>query len=87
MDGSWTSAILAASQTSLRFMQSWHLWTIIGLLLLILEMLIPAFFFASFGVAARDGEAEQPDGESLLKRADEALYRAKQGGRDRVTRV
>ncbi len=35
-----------------RFMQSWHLWTIIGLLLLILEMLIPAFFFASFGVAA-----------------------------------
>lgn len=33
-------------------MQPWHLWTIIGLLLLMLEMLTPAFFFASFGVAA-----------------------------------
>ena len=33
-------------------MQPWHLWTIAGLLLLILEMLTPAFFFASFGVAA-----------------------------------
>ncbi len=33
-------------------MESWHLWTITGLLLLILEMLIPAFFFASFGLAA-----------------------------------
>jgi len=39
---------------------------------------------ASLGVAARDGQADQPDAESLLKRADEALYRAKQGGRDRV---
>lgn len=33
-------------------MQSWHLWTIAGLLLLILEMLTPAFFFASFALAA-----------------------------------
>ena len=33
-------------------MQPWHLWTIAGLLLLILEMLTPAFFFASFGLAA-----------------------------------
>lgn len=33
-------------------MQPWHLWTIAGLLLLILEMLTPAFFFASFAVAA-----------------------------------
>ncbi len=33
-------------------MQPWHLWTIAGLLLLILEMVTPAFFFASFGVAA-----------------------------------
>jgi membrane protein implicated in regulation of membrane protease activity len=33
-------------------MHSWHLWTITGLLLLILEMLTPAFFFASFGLAA-----------------------------------
>jgi membrane protein implicated in regulation of membrane protease activity len=33
-------------------MQPWHLWTIFGLLLLILEMLVPAFFFASFGAAA-----------------------------------
>lgn len=33
-------------------MQPWHFWTIAGLLLLILEMLTPAFFFASFGVAA-----------------------------------
>ena len=39
---------------------------------------------ASLGVAARDGQGDQPDAESLLKRADEALYRAKQGGRDRV---
>jgi len=33
-------------------MQSWHLWTITGLLLLIFEMVLPAFFFASFGLAA-----------------------------------
>jgi membrane protein implicated in regulation of membrane protease activity len=33
-------------------MQPWHLWTIAGLLLIILEMLTPAFFFASFGLAA-----------------------------------
>ncbi|MDB6072182.1 MAG: rane protein implicated in regulation of rane protease [Verrucomicrobiales bacterium] len=33
-------------------MQSWHLWTIAGLLMIILEMLTPAFFFASFGLAA-----------------------------------
>jgi len=33
-------------------MQSWHLWTITGLLLLIFEMVLPAFFFASFGIAA-----------------------------------
>lgn len=33
-------------------MQAWHLWTITGLLLLILEMLTPAFFFASFAAAA-----------------------------------
>lgn len=33
-------------------MQSWHLWTIAGLLLIILEMVTPAFFFASFAVAA-----------------------------------
>lgn len=33
-------------------MQSWHLWIIAGLLLIILEMLTPAFFFASFSLAA-----------------------------------
>lgn len=33
-------------------MQTWHLWTIFGLLLIIVEMVTPAFFFASFGVAA-----------------------------------
>ncbi|MES2708290.1 MAG: NfeD family protein [Verrucomicrobiota bacterium] len=33
-------------------MQTWHLWTIAGLVLIILEMVTPAFFFASFSVAA-----------------------------------
>ncbi|RYD33524.1 MAG: NfeD family protein [Verrucomicrobiaceae bacterium] len=33
-------------------MQSWHLWTIAGLVLITLEMVTPAFFFASFSAAA-----------------------------------
>jgi len=39
---------------------------------------------ASFGVACYDAFAEELTAESLLSRADEALYRAKEGGRDRV---
>ena len=33
-------------------MENWHLWTIAGILLLIVEMLTFSFFAASFGVAA-----------------------------------
>ena len=39
---------------------------------------------ASMGLATREGKEESPDAEELLKHADEALYRAKQGGRNRV---
>jgi|GEM_PF-1765459 len=38
----------------------------------------------SFGVAALPGDADRPD--DLLRRADEALYAAKAGGRGRVAR-
>jgi len=39
---------------------------------------------ASMGVSARDGQGEIPHAEDLLKYADEALYRAKQTGRNKV---
>jgi len=42
----------------------------------------PLQMTVSIGCASAHGEEEQP--ESLLKRADEALYRAKRAGRNQV---
>ena len=39
---------------------------------------------ASFGVASLEGRDKQASIVKLLQRADEALYRAKQAGRNRV---
>ncbi len=45
----------------------------------------PVRVTASFGVAARPpGEADSPDAEALLARADACLYQAKAAGRNRV---
>lgn len=38
----------------------------------------------SIGVAEERGDGQDPDHESLIRRADEALYRAKERGRNRV---
>ena len=43
----------------------------------------PIPFTVSLGVSALDGESDS-DATALLKRADENLYAAKRGGRNRV---
>jgi diguanylate cyclase (GGDEF)-like protein len=42
------------------------------------------FKTASFGLSAYDGSGESIRPEGLLERADQALYAAKHGGRNRV---